>query len=389
MAVTLGTQLPSHQQHDLDANLRRVWGLGANLIVGWRFQSNGIDVLYLPSYDLPKVSGIEAELLQFDREIRAQGQLETLKKSGCKLSRIALAYQLNREQSVLDFINHLVRKYSVTYHPCRAVALFDMVSFSIHSPFQQITQINVLSHYIKLAAQRCRHLGMPIDVCMTTTGDGFYVWNERSGVMADIALYNATLLALTYNYVSRDLATTESVPRLRCVIHFGSHYEYFQNNSSDGPGSAFIVGDVTVNAARLISQARTNQLLIGAYTRDLDADNEDRKLSDLLGTSSLDAFAFMAMAQEETAKLAGLPVPGGKIERINAYLTGPRVSDDAFAIRKYYITDKHGLEHGCYNAKLNVTTSQGDKVFFGLLDKDLKDFKARADEDEDILIRMR
>ena len=83
-----------------------------------------------------------------------------------------------------------------------------------------------------------------------------------------------------------------------------------------------------------------------------------------------------------------LPIPGGKIEDIRTSLTGPRVSDNSFAIRKYYITDKHGLEHGCYNAKLTVTSSSGDKVSFGLLDDKLDKFKGVGDPDEDIIIRI-
>jgi hypothetical protein len=349
-------------------------------------QPFGLEIFYLPSFDLPKVAGIEAELLQPDRQINSDKKAEALMRAGCKVSKLSLSYQLGREQNTLSYINSLVRKITVTYYPCRAVALFDMVSFSIHSPFQQITQISVLSHYIKLAALRCKNLGMPIEVCMTTTGDGFYVWNEYEGIAADIALYNATLLALTYNYVARDLATTQSVPRLRCVLHFGSHYEYYQTSGSNPQGSPFIVGDVTVNAARLISQALTNQLLIGSYSRNIDAGKEE--LNQIVGLTTLDTPSFMALAQSETGKMVELPIPGGKIKKIRTYLTGPRVSDNSFAIRKYYITDKHGLDHGCYNAQLTVTSSTGDHVSFGLLDKDLEKFKGVADEDEDIIFRI-
>ena len=360
--------------------------MGANIVIGWRAQPFGLEIYYLPSFDLPKVAGIEAEIHQSDRQVNSDNEVAALMKSGCKIFKINLSYQLGREQDTLGYINNLIRRISVTYYPCRAVALFDMVSFSLYSPFQQITQISVLSHYIKLAATRCKRLGMPIDVCMSTTGDGFYVWNEIAGIAADIALYNATLLALTYNYVARDLATTQSVPRLRCVIHFGSHYEYYQTSGSNTQGSPFIVGDVTVNAARLIGQAMTNQLLIGSYERNIDAGREE--LTQIVGVTSLDTPSFMALAQSETGKMIELPIPGGKIADIRTSLTGPRVSDNSFAIRKYYITDKHGLEHGCYNAKLTVTSSSGDKVTFGLLDDKLDKFKGVGDPDEDIIIRI-
>ena len=253
--------------------------------------------------------------------------------------------------------------------------------------FEQITQISVLSHYIALAAQRCRSLGMPIALCMTTTGDGFYVWNQEEDLAADIALYNVTLLALGYTYAARKHAETESVPRLRCGIHFGSHYEYYRSGGAQSEASSYIVGDVTVNLARLLSQARSHQLLIGSHVRELGP--ADAQWREDLGISEIDTPGFVALAQSRMDKFIGLPIPGGKIASIRSYLTGPRVSDDAFSIRQYHVMDKHGLEHACYNAQFNVTTTKNNTVTFGLLDKELERFKARTDASEDIVIRFR
>ncbi len=107
-----------------------------------------------------------------------------------------------------------------------------------------------------------------------------------------------------------------------------------------------------------------------------------------MGVPTIDTPTFMALAQNEQNKLVGLPVPGGKIRSVKAYFTGPRVSENEFSIRKYYVKDKHGIEHPCFNAKFNMTTSSNENIFFGLLDKDLDKFDARVDEDEDITIRV-
>ena len=85
MAVTLGSNLSAHQQQDLETHLRKVWALGANLVIAWRMQPYGLEVYYLPSFDLPKVSGIEAELLQSDRQINSEKEIGTLMKAGCKV----------------------------------------------------------------------------------------------------------------------------------------------------------------------------------------------------------------------------------------------------------------------------------------------------------------
>jgi hypothetical protein len=98
--------------------------------------------------------------------------------------------------------------------------------------------------------------------------------------------------------------------------------------------------------------------------------------------------AFVALAQQELAKLKGTAIPGGEIASVRAYLTGPRASERAFNIRKYHVLDKHGLEHACYNAKFNLTTKEGTEVRFGLLEQEMAEFKARTDPAEDIMIRV-
>ena len=98
---------------------------------------------------------------------------------------------------------------------------------------------------------------------------------------------------------------------------------------------------------------------------------------------------FLALAQSQAAKLEGLPIPGGKIESVRVHLTGPRVAEDTLSIRKYHVSDKHGLDHQCYNARLNIQTNANEVVSFGLLDEDLEQFDARSDENEDIILKIR
>ena len=229
------------------------------------------------------------------------------------------------------------------------------MNFSIHSPFEQITQVSVLSHYVRLAARRCEALGMPRDLCMSTTGDGFYIWNASEGLDADVALFCTAMLSLAYSTSARDLTETQSVPRLRCGIHFGNHYEYFQTASSTTNAGSYIIGNVTIDLARLLSKARQDQLLIGAYTRELG--ESEAELKKTYGIAKIETPAFMAYAQQQFAKFVGLPIPGGKIAGVKAYLTGSQATDNIFSIKKYYVGDKHGIEHPCYNGKFNVQVS--------------------------------
>ena len=381
LSATTDAQLSPQNVRELETSLRKLWNLGANLIVGWRTLAQGIEVLYIPSYNLPLIAKSRPDILKSDRHITEQSEYEALLELGCRKEILGMMFVVREKGAEINEVNDIIRNFTVTHFESRAVALFDIVSFSVYSPYEQITQISILSYYIKLVAQRCRSLNMPISICMTTTGDGFYVWNRHEGLSADIALFCVVVLTLGNIYASRKLVDRDvtSVPRLRCGIHFGSHYEYYEGGGAGSSG--YIVGDVTIILARLLSKARTGQFLVGSYLRRLVGKDAEWQ--------ELDTPMFLALAQNQAAKLAGLPIPGGKIETVRVHLTGPRVSDDTLSIRKYYVSDKHELEHSCYNAMLNINTAAKERVSFGLLDEDLVKFDARSDENEDIIIKVR
>jgi class 3 adenylate cyclase len=371
---------------ELENGLRRISGFGSTVIVGWRYLADGLQFLHVSTYELPRIAKRFENLLHSARYLPDRGDWELAIKMGCRSTDLKLSFGINESAEIQHFVNELLGRYSVTAIDCRAVALFDMVSFSIHSPFEQITQINVLSNAIIRAANLCKRAEMPVDVRLSTTGDGFYVWNNLTGLWADVALYCTACLAITLTAAARQLAEPNTVPKLRACIGTGSHYEYYQATGASQERSSYIVGDVTIELARLIGSALDNQLLLSDAVRDLDGD--DLAWGQQYGVTSIDAPAFAALVQEHLQRLKGLSVPGGKIGTFKTYLTGPRQSESSFAIRKYYVTDKHGLNHGCYNAKLNAVLEKGTTLHYGLLDRDLDGFKARWDENEDIVIRV-
>jgi hypothetical protein len=376
------SEFSSNDRQQLEFSLRKVWGFGANVVVGWRFLAYGIQVAYLSSYRLPKLAKEHPELLLLDRRVNSDEDFNALIKSGCKEQSIDFPSRTKASVGMTDAVNDIIRGFSVTYFPSRAVALINLINFSRHSAFEQVAQINSLIYNLNLAERRCQSIGLPIKLSMTTTGENFYVWNQNQGVSADIALYCALMLALGYIYAARKLLEREavSVPRLNCAIHFGSHYEYFH-----GTGR-FIVGTVTVNLARLAAKALPNQFLIASDTLALGKGEES--LRNLIGSDSIDTMGFMALAQQEIKKLVGTPIPGGKVQSIQVFLTGPKASERSFAIRKYYVEGNDEAEHPCFNGKLNLIADNGERFTFGLLNSDLDDFDARADENEDILIQF-
>ncbi len=369
MSLITAPHLSASNVAELELGLRRIFSHGANVIVGWHLAGHGIKVLHLPSYALSVTPGFSSESLKPSKFTKTEADFHRLANIGAKVTGITLSFEVPNDAETIAAIDRVIRKFSITHQPWRCISLFDIVGFSKYEPFDKITLITMLSHHILVAAERCRKLELPVEVSMTTTGDGFYVWNDRVGLGADVALYTVTMLALIYNYAALGVARNAAVPNLRCCVAFGEHYEYFQHRADARDPLCFLVGDVTIDLARMMTAAVDNQILVGSHRRRA----KDGRI--------IDTPAFVARAQSGLDRLIGTHVPGGEIAAIKSYLTGERVMDDDFTVKRYSVVDKHDRHHRCFNAKLNVTDRSGKEVFIGCLDRDLDGFAALAADD--------
>jgi len=186
------TSLSAKNRKELYGELREIWNLGANVIIGWRGSDGGIELLYPPSRELPAAGKDYPELLKRNRHIAGDETYNALLQAGCQPVHVPLSFQPRENEATVDAMNALLRHYTVAHCRVRGVALFDMVNFSLYSAFERITQINVLARHINLAASRVEQAGLPMDISMSTTGDGFYVWNRKEGLPADLVLYYVT-----------------------------------------------------------------------------------------------------------------------------------------------------------------------------------------------------
>ncbi|MHA1107867.1 MAG: hypothetical protein ACTSQV_01985 [Alphaproteobacteria bacterium] len=362
--TTFNTHFSAANARELEHKLRRVWRHGASMVIGWHVAANGLKILHLPSYALSTAATIDPGILAPDKRIANEADYHRLVKLGAKAESVPLSFDIPRDESVCGALNHFIRKFSVTQCRRRGVALFDIVDFSRYPPFDQITLITMLSHHINVAAETCNRLGLHADIRMTTTGDGFYVWNDAEGLGADVTLYCVAMLALIYNYAARAAAKTAAVPTLRCGVHIGPHFQYSQQQNGAGDSQSFIVGDVTVELARMMAAALPNQILIGDHHRETE------------GGRDIDTEMFVELAQNGLQKLIGLPVPGGRIEAIISYLIGERAPGGRFPVKSYQVIDKHKFTHTCFNAKLNVTARDGNEIHIGCPDTELEGFAA-------------
>jgi hypothetical protein len=354
MALEATAHLTAANTEELARSLRKIHTHGANVVIGWYLAANGIKVLHLPSYSLSMTPGFSAHTLTREKFVKKESDFHRLSKMGAKVTNVPLSFDISNDTSTISAIDRLMRQFSITYYPLRCVALFDMAGYSKYEPFEKITLITMLSHHITVAADKCRQLELPVDIHMTSTGDGFYVWNERVGMGADVALYTVAMLALIYNHAALGVARNAAVPNLRCCLSFGEHFEYFQHRPGTRNPQALIVGDITLELARMMSEAVDNQILMGSHQR---RGKEGRVV---------DTPRFVKLAQSGLDRLGGMQIPGGKIAGARGYLTGERDVGGVGA--------GSGIRPACFNTKLDVTTDSGTESQIGCLDSDLEGF---------------
>jgi hypothetical protein len=271
----------------------------------------------------------------------------------------------------------VVQRYSISYVDDRAVALFDIVGFSLFSALEQVTQLNSLSYSVNAAYSKMLSKKIDISFARSTTGDGYYIWNRDRSVQANVNLYHFMHLVLADNALARAKSSHNTTPLLRACFHMGGHYEFYQSEGLSPTVYSYIVGDVTIELARMIDRALPGQILVG----DFDAPMPDHTS---LQAQRIRTVGFIERTQETLSSLEGLTLSGDSISDIKCYLTGEkRQQEDGngeFAIKRYSIADKHGFTRNVYNAKVNIYRENGEPVYLGVQESDLGDF-IREDED--------
>ena len=387
--VGLDEQLDLRQRSnllELDKHLHALWSLGKNFILGWAPLDDGVLLLVTHHYAIAdyaiatasappentsNTSDPHAFVMRMltgsrcfdERQLRNAGRLLSEEPVHLKLRQ-----PLVGSESEAHIIDRLVQRYSVSYVPSRAVALFDIVSFSLLSPFEQMTQLNSLSHSLNAAHSKMLDKRINIDFARSSTGDGFYIWNRNLGIDANTQLYHFMHLVLADNAIAKRKSQGKTVPLLRTCFHIGSCYEFYQAEGLNPTMVSDIVGDVTIELARMIERALPGQILVGEFlTKPAPSDEFDPELVHVT------SIQFVEKSQSILARLNGLELAGDAIESIKCYLTGRAKADGTFTIRKLAIHDKHGLTRNVFNAKVNIYRIDGEPILLGIEDRQLRD----------------
>ena len=380
-ANEMGLRQRSNLVH-LERCLHDAWALGQNSILSWSPLDDGVLVLVVPHYAIAEYTAALAddprlpqrvsarfitELISGDRRLTLTQMQKVSRLLDVEPRFIALRQALSENAVETQIIEKMIRRYGINYVASRAVTLFDIVGFSLLTPFEQMTQLNSLSYSLNSAHAKMLELDVGINFARSSSGDGFYIWNRDHGLEANVNLYHFMHLVLADNAIARSKTTSNAVPRLRACFHVGSCYEFHQAEGLNPTMHDFIVGDVTIELARMIEAAMPGQILVGDFLAQLQSPTMDEEESQM----NLDAVTFLQRAQGNLAKLSGLELSGEKVSAIKCYLTGERLESGEFNIRKLQIKDKHGLSRTVYNAKVNIYRELAQPILLGIEDKKL------------------
>lgn len=381
LASDMGLRQRSNLVH-LERSVHDHWALGRNNILSWAPLEEGILILVVPHYAIaeytapagngsqPRVSsGFITDLISGDRRLTFAQMQKVARLLDVEPVYIPLRQPLTGHPVETQIIEKMIRRYGINYIASRAVTLFDIVGFSLLTPFEQMTQLNSLSYSLNSALAKMLEVNVDINFARSTSGDGFYVWNRDEGLEANVNLYHFMHIVLADNAIARSKARSHAVPELRACFHVGSCYEFHQAEGLSPTMQDFIVGDVTIELARMIDAAVPGQILVGDFL----ADFSDTRSGKTPSGNTIDAVHFLERSQHSLNRLHRLELSGERLSAIKCYLTGRHLGDGQFDIRRLLITDKHGLSRYAYNAKVNIYRDTAPPILLGIQDKELPD----------------
>ena len=376
----MGLRQRSNLTHVENA-LRSHWSLGQNSILSWSPLDKSILILVVPHYAIaeytapddgtmpPRVSPrFITELISGDRQLSISQMQKVARLLTIEPINIPLREPLEGSVVETKIIEKMIRKYGINYVPSRAVTLFDIVGFSLLTPFEQMSQLNSLSYSLNSAHSKMLEADVNIDFARSSSGDGFYIWNRDEGLEASVNLYHFMHIVLADNAIAQSKSATKAVPRLRACFHVGSCYEFHQAEGLNPTTHDFIVGDVTIELARMIDAALPGQILVGDFMADIEIEND---LGEITIQPNVDAVTFLQRAQGNLSRLSGMELSGERVTAIKCYLTGENMGSGQFNIRRLTIKDKHGLSRVAFNAKVNIYRESAEPILLGIQDKRL------------------
>jgi len=370
----------------LEQTLRKQWRLGQNIVLCWSADERGLLVIFVPHYFLgnycaaDRIGSEETAVNEtFVRELISGSRRKTREELFAVSRRLDVAptfiklnTPLTEDPRVLAAVEQLIKRYGLSYVDSRAVILFDIVEFSLFTPFEQASQLNSLSYSLNSAYNKLLARGVQVHFARTTTGDGYYIWNRDLGPRANRDLFYFMALVVADNAVARAASRGNTVPVIRTGYHIGGHYELYQAEGVNPTVFSYIVGDVTIELARMVDMAQAHQILVG----DFSCENPERESAATGLAARLSAPAFVGACNRGLPALRGTQLSGRPIGMMSCHLSEGGAGSDHAGPRRFRIVDKHGLSRHAYNLEIGIEL-EGERLCLGIDDRRLPG-RARA-----------
>jgi hypothetical protein len=340
-----------------------LWSFGSNALVGWLANRHGIEILTIPKVRLFNLKSPHDRVFHGPRRMDPDLFREVANSLETQPVEVRLDFAIGDGKTGLsaDDVEEIFNNYATLKTQHRAIVLLDIVGFSKHTPEAQASQLSTLEFALNIAEESCKQKLLPLNVGRSTTGDGFYLWNRETGPDADVAMFVMMSMFLTYySGLKRVIMEKDAAPEIRTAASIGSHYTFYSPGRNVFKSEEYIVGDVTISVARLIDKTKTDQIVIGAFKRP----GHD-------GRTEYSTEMIIALAGQQLEKFRGMQLFGSPVDRFAFYLTGPKRQDGNFVNQRMRILDKHGFEHFCYNAKVNVFAKDAEPYYTGLQHSEL------------------
>jgi len=359
----------------LETTLRRQWRMGQNIVLCWSSDERGVLVILVPHYflgnycavdDAPQ--GVSEGNEDFVRDLISGTRRKTREELFAVSERLDIApmfikldTELTESPPVLEAVEQVIRRYGLSYVESRAVFLIDIVDFSLHTPFEQASQLNSLSYSLNSAYNKLRAQGIEINFARTSTGDGYYIWNRDLDPSANQALFLFMLLVVADNAVAQAASRGNTVPVIRTGYHIGGHYELYLAEGVNPSVFSYIVGDVTIELARMLDLAQANQLLVGEF----HCEQAGVASNTVKSITAVPVTSFVSACNRQLHTLHGIPLSGKSINAMTCWLTEGVEKDGQTRPRRFRISDKHGLSHFVYNLQVEIEL-EGRQLSLGL-----------------------
>ena len=242
------------------------------------------------------------------------------------------------DQQIERWVVQLIASFGSPFLERKAFGLVDICGFSRLDYADQLTYLGALSNIFRQAVGRSRifseHLGVHNYFRRASTGDGFYIWNDRLGGNADVATF---MLLLCIVVRARDIDLKGFKIKASFVIGSTFILYEFPSDSSAPPFAVNAVGEATNGAARLVTAARPWQILIGDF--------------------NVEGTGAERMTPQKLVQQAN------ELFRLERFPSASLVVNPTSMLK---VVDKHGESWNCWNVEGKIPQDQDSSIGVGL-----------------------